>query len=78
MVVYDPGITGTAKNVADSIAKDLQAKGYRVELAGISSSKADNTSDYSVIVVGGPIYAGNASSSVKEYLKNLKYLKTHH
>ena len=72
MVVYDPGITGTAKKVADSIAKDLQAKGYRVELAGISSSKADNTSDYSIIVVGGPIYDGNASSSVKEYLKNLK------
>lgn len=72
MVVYDPGITGTAKKVADSIAKDLQAKGYRVELAGISSSKADNISDYSVIVVGGPIYDGNASSSVNEYLKNLK------
>jgi menaquinone-dependent protoporphyrinogen IX oxidase len=72
MVVYDPGITGTAKNVADSIAKDLQAKGYSVELAGISSLKADNTTGYSVIVVGGPIYAGNASSSVKAYLKNLK------
>jgi flavodoxin len=71
MVVYDPGITGTAKKVADSIAKDFQAKGYRVELVGISSSKADNTSDYNVIVVGGPIYAGNASSSVKNYLKKL-------
>ncbi len=72
MVVYDPGITGTAKKVADSIAQDLKSKGYRVELAGISSSKADNTSDYSVVVVGGPIYDGNASSSVKEYLENLK------
>ncbi len=50
----------------------MQAKGYRVELAGISSSKAHNTSNYSIIVVGGPIYDGNASSSVKEYLKNLK------
>ncbi len=72
MVVYDPGVTGTAKKVADSIAKDLQTKGYSVELAGISSSKAGNTSNYSVIVVGGPIYAGNPSSSVKEYLKNLQ------
>lgn len=72
IVLYDPGITGTSKKVADSIAKDLQAKGYKVELAGISSPKANNTSDYNVMVVGGPIYAGNASSSVKNYLKTLK------
>jgi len=72
IVLYDPGITGVAKKVANSIAKDLQTKGYRVELAGISSSKAGNISDYNVIVIGGPIYAGNASSSVKNYLKTLK------
>jgi flavodoxin len=72
LVVYDPGLTGTSKTVADSIAKELQVKGYKVELVGISSSNVSNTSDYGVIIVGGPIYYGNASSSVKEYLKKLK------
>jgi flavodoxin len=71
LVVYDPGVSGAAENVADTIAHDLQAKGYTVELAGIKSVNAANISSYGVIVVGGPIYAGNASASVREYLKTL-------
>jgi flavodoxin len=71
LVIYDPGVTGAAKNLAGTIAKELQARGYTVELAGIRSAAAAKTSDYRVIVVGGPIYAGNASVSVKEYLKTL-------
>lgn len=42
-----------------------------MELAGIKSSKAADTSGYDVIVVGGPIYAGKASISVQDYLKTL-------
>ncbi|MGB9937311.1 MAG: flavodoxin family protein [Methanobacterium sp.] len=72
MVVYDPGISGASKKVAEEIAKVLQSKGYKVDLAGISSLKAKNTSGYDVIIVGGPIYAGNASASVKSYLSALK------
>jgi len=72
LVVYDPGISGASKKVAEEIARNLQAKGYRVDLAGISSSKAKNTSGYDIIIVGGPIYAGNASASVKSYLNTLK------
>lgn len=72
LVVYDPGITGSAKDVASLIASDLQAKGYKVDLAGIKSTAATNTSRYSIIVIGGPIYAGNASSAVKSYLNSLK------
>jgi len=71
LVVYDPGISGAAKDVAAVIAKDLQVKGYSVNLAGINSASAKNTSGYNIIVVGGPIYAGNASASVQSYLKAL-------
>lgn len=72
LVVYDPGISGQAKDTASVIAKDLQEKGYTVNLVGISSFEAKNTSGYNIIVVGGPIYAANASASVKSYLKDLK------
>lgn len=71
LIVYDPGLSGASKNVASTIASELQAKGYTVELAGIRSESAIKTSDYGIIIVGGPIYAGNASSSVKEYFKTL-------
>ena len=72
LVVYDPGLSGTAKGVADRVASDLQAQSYTVTLAGIKSSAAAHTTGYSIIVVGGPIYAGSPTASVKDELKNLK------
>ena len=71
LVIYDPGLSGTSKGVADKVASDLQAKGYTVTLAGIKSSDAGDTSGFKVIVVGGPVYAGALTSSVKDALKNI-------
>lgn len=72
LVVYDPGSTGTVKNVAGQIANDLAAQGYFVYLAGIDSATAKgNASQYQVVVVGGPIDNGKASGAVKSYLENL-------
>jgi flavorubredoxin len=71
LVIYDPGLSGTSKGVADKVANDLQAKGYDVTLAGIKSSVAAHITGYKVIVVGGPVYAGGLTSSVKDTLNNL-------
>ena len=72
LVVYDPGLTRAPKAFAEKIATRLQDD-YNVELAGIRSDVATgNISQYAVIVVGGPIYAGNPAASVKAYLSNLK------
>ncbi len=71
LVVYDPGMSGTAKGVADKIASDLQTAGYIVTLAGVKSSAAANVAGYNVIVAGGPVYAGALTSSVKDFLNNL-------
>ncbi|WP_424359834.1 flavodoxin family protein [Methanocella sp. MCL-LM] len=72
LVVYDPGVTGTAKAAAGIVARELQAEGYVVDLAGVKSATAADVSGYDVIVVGGPTYAGNLSGSAKTYLENLK------
>jgi flavodoxin len=72
LVVYDPGVMGTAKDAANKIAGDLQSRGYQVVLAGVSSADASNVSGYDVIVAGGPIYAGKVGSSVYSYLEDLK------
>jgi flavodoxin len=71
LVVYNPGITGGAKSVADLIANDLKADGFSVTLAGVKSGAASDVSTYDVIVAGGPIYAGNPSGSIKSYLQSL-------
>ena len=73
IVIYDPGLSGTAKGVADKVANDLQTKGYTVTLAGVKSSAAGITTGYNIIVVGGPVYAGTLTSSAKDALANLVF-----
>jgi flavodoxin len=72
LVVYDQGLSANSKNVADKVASDFQAQNYTVTLAGIKSSDASKTVGYTIIVAGGPIYAGSPTSSVKDFLGNLK------
>jgi hypothetical protein len=69
LVVYDPGLSGQAKNVAALIAGDLRNKGYRAVLAGVRSPAASDVAGYDVIVTGGPVYAGSVSSSIASYQK---------
>ena len=70
--LYDPGLSGTARGVAQKVASDLQAQSYTVTLAGIKSSTAAHTSGYGIIVAGGPVYVGSITISVKDFLDNLK------
>ncbi len=72
LVVYNPGVSGAAKNAAATIAGDLQSKGYTVNLAGIKSASAANVSGYDVVIAGGPMYFGRVSNSVDAYLTALK------
>jgi flavodoxin len=72
LVLYDPGYSGAATNVANKVAAELQAQNYTVTLAGIKSTDAQNTEGYSIIVIGGPIYAGVPTASVKDALNNLQ------
>jgi flavodoxin len=72
LVVYNPGLSGAAKNAANEIAGDLQSKGYTVTLGGIKSPAAANVSGYEVVIAGGPMYWGRVSNSVDAYLKALK------
>jgi len=72
LVVYNPGLSGQAKQAARIIAEELRSEGYIVTLAGVRSSAADNISDFSVIIVGGPLYGGTVSSSIADYLRGLE------
>ena len=71
LVVYDPGLSGAAKHVAEIVASNLQDRDFTVTLAGIKSSAAANITGYSVVVAGGPVYAGALTSSLKDFLNNL-------
>jgi hypothetical protein len=73
LVLYDPGLTGASTRFANQVATDLLAKNMTVTLAGIKSSSAANTTGYDIIIIGGPIYAGGPTNSVKDALSNLKH-----
>jgi flavorubredoxin len=40
-------------------------------LAGVKSSAASDTTGYNVIVIGGPVYAGRLTISVKDTLNSI-------
>jgi flavodoxin len=71
LVVYNPGVSGAAKQAAMKIADGLQAKGYTVVLAGVRSAAAADKTGYGIIVAGGPVYFGKVSGSVDAYLTTL-------
>jgi hypothetical protein len=71
IVIYDPGFTGAVKGFAGKVATDLQSLNYTVTLAGVKSSAATKTSNCAVIVVGGPIYGGSPTASVKATVSKL-------
>jgi flavodoxin len=73
LVLYDPGLSGASTKVAQQIADDLYNQSLTVTLAGIKSHAAANTTGYDIIVIGGPIYAGAPTASVKDALSNLKH-----
>jgi hypothetical protein len=73
LVLYDPGLTGASSKVAQQIADYLFNQNLTVILAGIKSPAAANTTGYDIIVIGGPIYAGAPTASVKDALNNLKH-----
>lgn len=71
LVVYDPGFSGAAKQDAAKIAHNLHEEGFTVILAGVRSDAASNNVGYDVVVAGGPMYFGQVSSSIGEYLKTV-------
>jgi flavorubredoxin len=70
LIIYDPGLSGGAKDVATKIGYLLQDSGYDVLLAGVKSQAANNLTGYNVIVVGGPVYAGKPASTIQTYLNS--------
>jgi menaquinone-dependent protoporphyrinogen IX oxidase len=74
-IVYNPGLSGAAMKAANDIAEDIKTKGYKVDLSGVRSKNTAKTSEYDIIIAGGPMYWGKVSNSIDKYLKNIKLPK---
>ncbi|AGK95540.1 flavodoxin family protein [Clostridium pasteurianum] len=76
LVVYQPSLmTDSTKNVAYDLAKGLNSKGYDVTIAYPGKYLSTDLSTYKVVVFGSPIYIGQTSSVLNDYIKSVNNLK---
>ena len=71
LVIYHPGLSSFMKDVTYAFADGLVENGWRVEITTASSEAPTDLSDYSLLVLGSPVYGGNPSSTIKRHLERI-------
>ena len=68
LVLYHPGLTDFAHNVSLSFANGLASSGWRIEIATANPKAPTNLSNYSLLVLGWPIYDFNPGPTITNHL----------
>ncbi len=71
LVIYHPGISSFMKDVIYAFADGLVENGWRVEITTASSQTPTAMSNYSLLVLGSPIYAGSPSPTIKRHISRI-------
>jgi flavorubredoxin len=71
LIIYHPGLSSFMKDVTYAFADGLVENGWRVEITTASSEAPTDLSDYSLLVLGSPVYAGNPSPTIKRHLERM-------
>ena len=71
LIIYHPGLSSFMKDVTYAFADGLVENGWRVEITTASSEAPTDLSDYSLLVLGSPVYGGNPSPSIKRHLERI-------
>ena len=74
LVIYHPGISDFHRQVSYAFADGLVSHGWRVEITTASSQATTDLSGYDLLVLGGPVYAGEVAQPVRSYLSGLEDL----
>jgi flavorubredoxin len=72
LVVYQPSmISDCTKAAAYEMARGLNSKGYDVTLTYPGKNLTKDISGYSVMAFGSPVYIGQTSSVLNDYIKGI-------
>ena len=71
LIIYHPGLSSFMKDVTYAFADGLVENGWKVEITTASSQVPTDLSEYSLLAVGSPIYAGNPSPTIKRHLERI-------
>lgn len=71
LVVYQPSLGDSGKNIAEKFAAGLNDNGYEVTLAYPSEKLSSDISAYEIVVLGSGVYAGKSSKALREYVSSV-------
>lgn len=71
LIIYHPGLSSFMKDVVYAFADGLVETGWRVEITTASSQAPTVLSEYSLLVLGSPVYAGNPSPTIKRHIERI-------
>jgi len=71
LVIFHPGLSSFMEDVTYSFANGLVTSGWRVEITTPSSEAPTDLTDYSLLVLGSPVYAGNATVTIGRHLERI-------
>jgi flavorubredoxin len=74
LIVYQPGLSSFPRDVSYAFANGLAANGWRVELTTASSQTQSDLSNYSLLVLGFPIYGASPGTAIVRYIDRLANL----
>lgn len=72
LVVYQPSRSKEFAKIADQLAKGLNESGYEVKISYPGKHLSSDVNDYSVLAFGSPIYMGQPSTALTDYMKEIK------
>lgn len=73
LIVYQPSkMSSFTKDMAYDIGKGLNEKGYEVTICYPGKKLSQDISKYNLIVFGSPIYIGQTSTVLNDYIKSIK------
>lgn len=75
LIIYHPGLSSFMKDTAYAFADGLVEDGWRVEITTASSEAPTDLSDYSLLVLGSPVYAGSPSPTIKRHVERIGELQ---
>lgn len=73
LVVYQPSMmSDCTKTVAYEMARGLNSNGYDVTVTYPGKNLSKDVSDYNVLIFGSPVYMGQTSSVLNDYIKGIQ------
>lgn len=71
LIIYSPGLSDFPKKTVEAFADGLVASNWHVEIVTASSQAPTDLTGYTLLVIGGPIYGGQPSKPVQDYMARL-------